>query len=85
MSTPSPQELNVPLTYGERAVGLTFNPSPDQAVAQCKRGYADLIDQLAYLGMGSSAQDVRDMAAEAIKHAMTAQMWAVKAPTWKPA
>ena len=34
------------LTFGERAVGLTFNPSGDPAVHECKAGFAKLIDQM---------------------------------------
>jgi len=33
-------------TFGERAVGLSFNPSGDDAVAQCKREFAAAIDRM---------------------------------------
>jgi len=33
-------------TFGEEAVGLTFNPSGDMAVHKCKAGFAALIDQM---------------------------------------
>lgn len=71
------------LTFGETAVGLTFNPSGDPAVAECKRQFAAVIDQMHDLRTGSSNPEVKRMAAVAITEAQTAQMWAVKALTWK--
>jgi hypothetical protein len=72
------------LTYGEMAVGLTFNPSNDDAVAQCKAEFARVIDRMNDLrsSMGSSPEIAR-MCSIAITEAQTAQMWAVKAITWK--
>jgi hypothetical protein len=74
---------NRELTYGEKAVGLTFNPSNDDAVANCKREFAAVIDRMNILRMTSSDQEVKRMASVAITEAQTAQMWAVKAITWK--
>lgn len=71
------------LTFGQKAVGLTFNPSGDDAVAKCKQMYADVIDQMNDLRALSENGDVKRMASEAITNAQTAQMWAVKALTWK--
>ena len=34
------------LTFGEKAVGLTFNPSGDQTVHELKEAYAKVIDIL---------------------------------------
>lgn len=34
------------LTFGEKAVGLTFNPSGDPTVEAIKRKCADLIDEI---------------------------------------
>ena len=34
------------LTFGEKAVGLNFNPSQDNQVDVCKQGFAKLIDQM---------------------------------------
>lgn len=34
------------LTYGEKAVGLTFNPSGNEQVQQIKEAYAKLINLL---------------------------------------
>lgn len=71
-------------TYGQKAVGLTFNPSGDDAVARCKQIFADAIDQMAALRAecGHSPEQAR-LASVAITEAQGAQMWAVKALTWK--
>jgi len=71
------------LTYGERAVGLTFNPSQDPAVYSCKSKFAALIDGLDELREEASDNEVKRMASVAITELQTAQMWAVKAMTWR--
>lgn len=69
------------LTYGERAVGLNFNPSGDAKVHRLKMLFASIIDELQSLPDRALMQHkLRD---EAITQAMTAQMWAVKAATWR--
>jgi hypothetical protein len=70
-------------TFGEKAVGLSFNPSGDDAVAQCKREFAAVIDRMNELRNLCGSAEVRRMASVAITEAQTAQMWAVKALTWK--
>lgn len=72
-----------PLTYGEKAVGLTFNPSNDDAVANCKREFATVIDRMNDLRNATDYPEIKRMASVAITEAQTAQMWAVKAITWK--
>jgi hypothetical protein len=71
------------MTYGEKAVGLTFNPSNDDAVARCKQEFADVIDRMNVLRDSTDNSEVKRMASIAITEAQTAQMWAVKAITWK--
>lgn len=71
------------MTYGEKAVGLTFNPSNDDAVAQCKAEFAKVIDRMNDLRNSTDNTEVKRMASIAITEAQTAQMWAVKAITWK--
>jgi len=75
----------VTLSFGERAVGLTFNPSGDPEVNQIKVNCAILIDQLHDLRSGHYADDndVKRMLSLAITDVQTAQMWAVKAVTWR--
>ena len=71
------------LTFGEKAVGLTFNPSQDPAVYACKSGFARVIDQMHDLRNSTADAEVRRMASVAITEAQAAQMWAVKAITWR--
>ena len=70
-------------TFGQKAVGLSFNPSGDDAVAQCKQRFADAIDQMNDLRNSASSPEVKRMASVTITELQTAQMWAVKALTWK--
>ena len=70
-------------TYGEKAVGLSFNPSNDDAVNNCKKGFASLIDQMNDMRHSSESQEQKRLASAAITYIQTAQMWAVKAITWK--
>ena len=70
-------------TFGQKAVGLSFNPSGDDAVSQCKAGFAAVIDQMHALRTSSDNAEVKRMASIAITEAQTAQMWAVKAITWR--
>ena len=71
------------LTFGQKAVGLTFNPSGDDAVAQCKQGFANEIDRMNDLRSKSESPEQKRLASVAITELQTAQMWAVKALTWK--
>ena len=70
-------------TFGQKAVGLSFNPSGDDAVGQAKQGFADLIDQMNYLRVKPRSPEITRLASVAITEMQTAQMWAVKALTWK--
>ena len=76
------------ITYGEKAVGLTFNPSGDENVNKIKRLYAEIID-LCAKGRTNAVrhftynQEQARLFSVAITEAQTAQMWAVKALTWR--
>lgn len=70
-------------TFGQKAVGLSFNPSGDDAVGNCKQGFASLIDQMNDLRATSTSGEQKRLASVAITDAQAAQMWAVKALTWK--
>jgi hypothetical protein len=70
------------LTFGQKAVGLNFNPSNDPKVQSLKEQAAAFIDTCAELRDHTEDPEVRRMAAVAITEAQTAQMWAVKAATW---
>jgi hypothetical protein len=70
------------LSFGEKAVGISFNPSSSHEVNKCKKEFADVIDRMNYLRLQSDDAEVKRMASIAITEAQTAQMWAVKAITW---
>lgn len=70
------------LTFGEKAVGLTFNPSNNVVVQNIKERFAGIIDGLNVERNGSEDPEVKRMYSVAITEAQTAQMWAVKAATW---
>jgi len=74
---------NKELTFGQKAIGLTFNPSKDDAVAKCKQIFADAIDQMNDLKSSTLNGEIKRLCSVAITEAQTAQMWAVKALTWK--
>lgn len=71
------------LTFGEKAVGLTFNPDGDVIVDTVKEAYAHVIDALNNLREASDNPEVKRMLSISITEAQTSQMWAVKAITWK--
>ena len=73
-----------PLTFGEKAVGLSFNPSGDDKAGALEALFAKIIDichnsRLAEAGRGEAGR----LWSVAITEAQTAQMWAVKAATWR--
>ena len=70
-------------TYGERAVGLDFNPSGDPNVHRVKQQFADIIDQMYELREAASDGELKRIASIAITEAQAAQMWAIKALTWR--
>lgn len=76
-------EAQRPMTYGEKAVGLDFNPSGDPAVAHLKQLFAEVIDHMDELRNGSKPGEQARLASIAITEAQGAQMWAVKAATWR--
>ena len=72
------------MTRGEKAVGLSFNPSQDANVARLKTLYAEIIDLL-YMGRDCAvgSDEAKRLFSIAITEAQGAQMWAVKAETWR--
>jgi len=71
------------LSFGEKAVGITFNPSANLEVDKIKQLFANAIDVCNDLRGKSDNPEVKRMMSVAITEAQTAQMWAVKAITWK--
>lgn len=75
-----------PLTFGEKAVGKTFNPGNNEKVESIKTKFAAIIDELEGYRNPQSKEfhpEVARMLSVAITEAQTAQMWAVKAVTWQ--
>ena len=71
-------------TVGEKAVGLSFNPSSIPDVDEVKRLYARIIDLCDINRADTKATpEQRRLYSIAITEAQGAQMWAVKAITWK--
>lgn len=72
------------LTYGQKAVGLTFNPSNDPDVQAVKEAFAEAIDKIqAVRAKDTTPSEKGAMLTLAIREAQSAQMWAVKGITWK--
>lgn len=71
------------MTYGEKAVGLTFNPSGDEKVQEVKELYAKIIDICNELRADAGQGEKGRLLSVAITEAQTAQMWAVKGITYK--
>lgn len=77
-------------TYGEKAVGLTFNPSGMGDVDKLKKLYAQIIDHMDDFRKGYIARkdpkesEMIRLCSVAITEAQTAQMWAVKTVTFRP-
>ncbi|MFA6171995.1 MAG: hypothetical protein WCW77_00640 [Patescibacteria group bacterium] len=71
------------LTFGEKAVGLTFNPGGDPKVTKIKELYAAIIDNCNVLRIEAGQGEKARLLSVAITEAQTAQMWAVKGITYK--
>ncbi len=92
--TTIPVGAEATLSYGQKAVGLNFNPGGDKKVSHQKILYAGVIDALkqeldkepTYGVEGDTDMHVYSergqLLIEAIRQAQTAQMWAVKAITF---
>lgn len=82
-----PNEVQRELTPGEKAVGLTFNPSGDERVNRLKTLFAEAFD----IVEGAVPADdgtvptsrKRKMRDAALHELITAQMWSVKVVTLK--
>ncbi len=73
-------------TFGMKAVGITFNPSGDYKVNQAKQVLANAIDQMNNFRNspdGTTSPEQKRLASIAITELQGAQMWMVKALTWK--
>jgi hypothetical protein len=71
------------MTFGEKAVGLSFNPSGDPEVHEAKATIAKAIDQMNAFRNMRDPGDASRHASVAITQLEDAQMRMVKALTWK--
>lgn len=71
------------LTFGMRAVGITFNPSGHPLVNAIKQKAAEYIDVLNEARNATENGEVKRQLSIAITEAQTSQMWGVKAVTWQ--
>lgn len=71
------------MTFGEKAVGLSFNPGGHHEVETIKKLCAKIIDELNDTRSLTDSPDRKRMYSEAITNIQTGQMWGVKAATWK--
>jgi hypothetical protein len=80
-----PEVLNPPegLSFGQKAVWLSFNPSGNDEVALAKQECANLIDHMNTLRLTTESGEAKRLCSVAITELQTAQMWVVKALTWK--
>jgi hypothetical protein len=70
------------LSFGERAVGLRFNPAAKSEVYASKAAFAREIDRMNELRNASSDPEVERLASVAITEIEGAQMRSTKALTW---
>ena len=70
------------LTYGEKLVGLNFNPSGDARVTVLKQAFSRIIDMCNDSLEGADDTE-QALWLEAIRKSLAAQMWCVKAATWR--
>ncbi len=71
------------LTFGQKACGVSFNPDGNPVVAMMKTQFAALVDILHTNQEMTLNPEIKRMLSIAITETQTAQMWAVKAITWK--
>ena len=83
-SEPSPNTGVAPLTFGQKLVGLTFNPSGDEKVTKAKQLCAELADLLYENSKGLTTSELHGKLYEhAIGEILNAQMNVVKVLTLK--
>lgn len=76
------------LTYGQKAVGITFNPGNNPDVEKIKQKCAELIDIMNDLRKSQNTlhdgkpSEGQRLSSIAITEMQTAQMWLIKAITW---
>ncbi|MEQ4692651.1 hypothetical protein [Providencia manganoxydans] len=70
-------------SLGQKLVGISFNPSSLSTVDEAKQKSAELIDLVRDSMEGATSEEALMICNEAMRRIMDAQMWTVKAITWK--
>jgi len=76
------EENVTPLTFGQKAVGLDFNPGGSDLVAQIKLNFSITIDHLNLCRAQTDNSEKKRMYSVAITDAQTSCKWAVDAASW---
>ncbi|OBU12185.1 hypothetical protein [Morganella psychrotolerans] len=71
------------ITPGQKLVGIRFNPGGNIMVDAVKQNAADTIDLIKDSMQKATSEESLMIHSEAIRSIIDAQMWAVKAITWK--
>lgn len=77
------EETQREMTYGEKSCGVDFNPDARIDVNDIKMAFASIVDVLDARRSTAESSEVKRLLSIAITEAQTAQMWAVKAITYK--
>ncbi|MEY1029856.1 hypothetical protein [Providencia stuartii] len=70
-------------SLGQKLVGISFNPSSLSAVDEAKQKSAEIIDLVRDSMESATSEEALMIHNEAMRRIVDAQMWAVKAITWK--
>nr|ELR5114946.1 hypothetical protein [Providencia stuartii] len=70
-------------SLGQKLVGINFNPSSLSTVDEVKQKSAELIDLVRDSMESATSEEALMIHNEAMRRIVDAQMWAVKAITWK--
>jgi hypothetical protein len=79
----STAEATQTLSFGQKAVGISFNPGGHPLVNAIKGKAAEYIDLLNEARNATDNPEVKRQLSIAITEAQTSQMWGVKAVTWQ--
>jgi hypothetical protein len=71
------------LSFGQKAVGISFNPGGHALVNAIKEKAAEYIDLLDEARKDTDNPEIKRQISIAITEAQTSQMWAVKGVTWQ--
>lgn len=71
------------LTFGEKAAGVSYNPSKDPFVDEVKKDFAAMIDKLHDARNSTASGDKKRYYSKAISYLEDAKLNAVTAITWE--